>query len=168
MYEYGRYARATNEPLNFNLVDVETDVSLIRRLDPRRPHPCFVGPQADQRYNLAFAPLTNGFPLKVLLATLAGSAVILPAAALAGRLRPALAFSGVMVAGQLVYVLIRAPAQPTHGVLRAAANRVLTAGLWYVGPAAVQAGRRLNPLPQDALLPPVAESSTDAQVGTSS
>jgi GT2 family glycosyltransferase len=167
MWHYGRYARTFEIVHRGRLVEIPLELTPLQRLDPRRPHPCFVGPQADQRYNLAFAPLTNGFPLKVLLATLAGSAVILPAAALAGRLRPALAFSGVMVAGQLAYVLIRAPAQPTHGVLRAAANRVLTAGLWYVGPAAVQAGRRLNPLPQDALLGPVPESSTDAQVGAS-
>ena len=162
MYDYGRYARATNEPLNFNLVDVETDVSLIRRLDPRRPHVCFVGPQADQRYNLAFAPLANGFPVKVMMATGAAAAVAVPAAWRAGQLRPALALTAAALVGQVGYVIARAPAQPGARGLAAVSNRLLTAALWYAGPSAMAVGKHLSPTPDMPELAPSAEPEPEA------
>jgi len=164
MYDYGRYARATNEPLNFNLVDVETDVSLIRRLDPRRPHHCFVGPQADQRYNLAFAPLANGFPVKVMIVTGAAAAVAVPAAeVVAGRGKAALALTSAAIAAQVGYVIARAPAQPGTRGVRAVANRLLTAGLWYAGPSAMAIGKHLSPTPEMPELAPFAEPEAEAE-----
>lgn len=148
MYDYGRYARATNEPLDFNLVDIETNLSLVRRLDPRRPHVCFVGPQADQRYNLAFAPLANGFPVKVMMATTVVAAAAIPAAHAVGRGRQAAALAAAALVGQVGYVIARAPAQPGARGLKAVSNRLLTAALWYAGPSAMAIGKHLSPTPE--------------------
>ncbi len=157
MFDYGRYARATNEPLGFSLVDIETDLPLWRRLDPRRPHYCFVGPQADQRYNLAFAPLSNGFPVKLMMLTGAVAAVGVPVAARFGFAKQALALTAAAVAAQSGYVVARAPAQPGLRGPRALANRLLTAGLWYAGPTSLAIGKHLAPPPEMPELAPNAE-----------
>ena len=148
MHDYARYSRATNEALGAELVEVETDVPLLRRLDPRRPHYCFVGPQADQRYNLAFAPLSNGFPLKVMMLTVGAAAIGVPAASRLGRGRQALGLAAAAIAGQTAYVAARVPAHPrVHGI-RALANRLVTAALWYAGPAATGIGKHITPPPE--------------------
>jgi glycosyltransferase involved in cell wall biosynthesis len=148
MYNYGRYTQASSDRLNTSLVDVDIDLSLIRRLDPRRPHHCFIGPQAYQRYNLAFAPLANGFPMKVLMATGAAAAVGVPAAQVAaGRGKTALTLTAAALLAQVGYVIVRAPAQPGADGARTLANRLLTAGLWYVGPSAVGIGKHFGSTP---------------------
>jgi hypothetical protein len=163
MYDYGRYARATDDLLGTHLVDVEIDLSLIRRLDPRRPHHCFVGPQAHQRYNLAFAPLANGFPMKLMMATGTAAAVGVPLAQVAaGRGKAALAVTAAAVLAQLGYVIVRVPAQPGARGARALANRLLSAGLWYAGPSAVAIGKHLGPTPERPEPAPTPEPEPEA------
>ena len=164
MYDYGRYARATGEPLDFKLVDLETDVSLIRRFDPRRPHACFVGPQAEQRYNLAFAPLANGLPVRVMLATGAAAVVAVPIAWPAGQARPALALTAAALLVQVGYVIARVPVQPGPSGLQAVSNRLLTAALWYAGPSAVGIGKHLSPTRAMPKLAPSGEHEHEVTV----
>jgi glycosyltransferase involved in cell wall biosynthesis len=141
MHQYGRWGTLMESRHGGRLVDVDTEPSVLERLDPRRPHHCFVGPQAAQRYNLSFAPLSNGFPFKVMALTVIASAAMGPPARRAGRLRgwAALAVAGVV--GQFGYVAVRTPVQKGIGGPRALTNRLLTAALWYLGPGSVAAGR---------------------------
>ncbi len=138
---YGLWSTLMNVEHGQRLVDVDTQPGLLARLDPRRPHVCFRGPQAAQRYALAFAPLSNGFPLKALAATLAGGVAASPLAWMLGRLRPWAGLTGAAAAAQVGYVIARTPVQDGPRGLPALVNRLLTAGLWYAGPAAVALGR---------------------------
>lgn len=141
MFQYGRWGTLMSARYGNRLVDVDAPISVLERLDPRRPHRCFVGPQAKQRYNLGFAPLSNGFPLKLMVATLALAAAAATPAWLLGRLRALRAIAACATVAQLGYVTARTPVQQGARGLRAPANRLLTALLWYLGPAAVAAGR---------------------------
>ena len=141
MFQYGRWGTLMEARYGNRLAETDAPVSLLERLDPRRPHPCFVGPQAKQRFNLGFAPLTNGFPLKLMAATAIASAAAAPLAWRAGAVRALRALTVAGVLAQLGYVSARTPVQEGLRGPRALANRLLTALLWYVGPAAVAAGR---------------------------
>ncbi len=142
MFQYGRWATLVQDRLGARLVDIDTAPSLLRRLDPRRPHRCFVGPQAAQRYNLSFAPLSNGFPLKVMILTVATAGAAAPLAWRSRRLRAWRALTAGCVLGQFGYVVARTPVHQGASGPYAIANRLLTALLWYVGPGAVGLGRR--------------------------
>jgi hypothetical protein len=141
MHQYGRWGTLMEARHGGRLVDVDTAPSVLERLDPRRPHYCFVGPQAAQRYNLSFAPLSNGFPFKVMGLTLVASAATGLPAQRAGRLRTWAALTLAGVFGQFGYVAARTPVQKGIGGPRALTNRLLTAALWYLGPGSVAAGR---------------------------
>jgi glycosyltransferase involved in cell wall biosynthesis len=141
MDTYGHVSTHINAAHGERLVEIDVTPSLRRRLDPRRPHYCFVGPQATQRYSLAFAPLSNGFPLKVLALTgTIAVAGILPTW-LRGKLGAWSALAGACALGQVGYVIARTPVQDGPRGLAGVANRMLTATLWYAGPAAVAKGR---------------------------
>jgi glycosyltransferase involved in cell wall biosynthesis len=141
MFQYGRWGTLMAARYGNRLVDGNGTMTLFERLDPRRPHRCFVGPQAKQRYNLGFAPLSNGFPLKLMTATLVLAGAATPVAWGLGRLRLLRALTLCGVLGQLGYVTVRTPVQGGLGGARGLGNRVLTALLWYLGPSAVAAGR---------------------------
>jgi glycosyltransferase involved in cell wall biosynthesis len=141
MDTYGHVSTHIQADHGERLVEIDVAPSLRRRLDPRRPHYCFVGPQATQRYSLAFAPLSNGFPLKVLALTATIATLGTPPAWRQGRLGAWAALAGASALGQVGYVIARAPVQDGPSGLAGLVNRVLTAGLWYAGPAAVAKGR---------------------------
>ncbi|HEY8584755.1 MAG TPA: glycosyltransferase, partial [Capillimicrobium sp.] len=148
MHLYGRWSGLIIKRHGERLTTMDTDASLLSRLDPRRRRICFVGPQASQRYNLSFAPLSNGFPLKVLLATLGASALAAPGAIATGHGRPWRRATALAIGAQVGYVVARTPVQSPGPGPRAVANRLVTAALWYAGPAAVSMGR-MNPMPDD-------------------
>lgn len=146
MRNYGRWADVVHEGYGNRLVDVPLELTLLERLDPRRPHPCFVGPQAEQRYSLAAAPLANGFPGKVLALTLALGVALAPLALLGRRGRAWALTVAAALLGQFAYVALRTPAQQEGASLPGrVANRLLTAATWYGGPFAVALGRRTPP-----------------------
>jgi hypothetical protein len=138
---YGRWSTVMQLEHGNRLVDVDVDPSPLARLDPRRPHRCFVGPQAAQRYSLAYAPLSNGFPLKAMALTVAAALVLAAPAAGLGRLRAWLWACTLVAAGQVGYVIARTPVQRGPAGLAGIRNRLLTAALWYAGPGAVASGR---------------------------
>ena len=141
MAVYGRWSTVMQVEHGNRLVDVDVNPGLLARLDPRRPHRCFVGPQAAQRYSLAYAPLSNGFPLKAMALTVALALALAAPARGLGRLRAWLYACALAAASQAGYVIARTPVQEGPGGLAGARNRLLTAALWYAGPGAVASGR---------------------------
>nr|WP_246344783.1 glycosyltransferase [Conexibacter arvalis] len=155
MRNYGRWADIVHEGYGNRLVDIPIELTVLERLDPRRPHPCFVGPQAEQRYSLAAAPLANGFPGKVLALTLALGVALAPLALLGRRGRAWALTVAAALLGQFAYVAARTPAQQEGASLPGrVANRLLTAATWYGGPFAVAVGRRMPPPDTAPAAPP--------------